>query len=462
MRMLTALRQSSHTLRRKLLGYMLLLALILILALLAGMFLSGRINSAQKEMAETLSLQMEVFEKDMTSYWEEAAVMGVHLSESMTEILEGYMNAWDLDFSDLTDNETDLNQLQQAMLEPLCHSLHQTSCSGAFVMLEATVNSGLKTSEFSRNGLYVQNNWIGPAEVELLLYRGNSTIGKQNGVMLHRKWQLEFHTGEFPNYSEHFSRAALPLEDSYRITELFTIPGTSEQAVLMTVPMIGRDGTVYGLCGFEVSQSYFKMLHAQPSNLRQMVCLLVPGSGESLSADAGLSCGISQGYYFQPQGVLQTEEKSDGLWSFTGASDSYIGVSKTISLTPDGDDYTLAVMIPRQDLNRAVLKSNLQMFLLILLLLFFGGVCCVYLSRRFLSPLLKDLEQIKTGNRSGINSNLSEIDDLFAYLDHQDQAHEEMLEHLTQEALCNCRILCPNAFPHRLHYLRGGKHNHHR
>ena len=53
------------------------------------------------------------------------------------------------------------------------------------------------------------------------------------------------------------------------------MPYTGERIALLRVPLVGKDGTFYGLCGFEISQSWFKFAHPQPSTLNHLTCLLV-------------------------------------------------------------------------------------------------------------------------------------------------------------------------------------------
>ena len=69
--------------------------------------------------------------------------------------------------------------------------------------------------------------------------------------------------------------------------------------------------------------------------------------------------------------------------------------------------------------------------LLWLLVLFFAVNCCLFFSRRFLTPILRGLDQLKTKEHS--QSNILEIDDLFAFLAQQDREYEENLRVLTQE-----------------------------
>ena len=144
-------------------------------------------------------------------------------------------------------------------------SLRRTSCSGAFVLLDATVNTRMEGAGYSRAGLYVQKGGADTPTVPLLLYRGSADVGKTHSVMPHRKWRMEFQTDQFPDYDRWMTPSSTPLYQAYTLTERFSLPGTSEEVQLFLLPLRGRDGTMYGLCGFEISQSFFKQNFAQPT-----------------------------------------------------------------------------------------------------------------------------------------------------------------------------------------------------
>jgi len=429
MRMFPAFGLSRPSLKRKLFGYMLLLALILLFALASGLFLSGSIRSEKEDLSSAIELQMEFFKKDMEAYWDDTAVMSIDLSEEMTFILEKYLYKNSLTFDSLTDNSASLCELQELMIESASLQLRQSECSGVFILLDTTVNSKLDNSAHSRSGLYLQKSGVDSPNTSILLYRGIPDIGKKHNIMPHRKWKLEFNTELFPDFNS--LPTDLPLEESYYITNMIELPGTYEHAALMTVPMAGSDGTIYGFCGFEVSRSYFKSHHAQPSNLDHMICMLTKGSDDELDADTGYSCGISRGYYYETKGKFSINDIGRNLISLKGAEDSYIGVIDEITIDRSGAPYKVAVMIPKSDYDHASLKSTLQITLLTLLIIFVTAVCCFYFSRRFLSPVLRELEKIKSDKRE--KSSIPEIDDLFAFLADQDRRHEEKLKALTIE-----------------------------
>ena len=159
---ISALNYSEWSLKRKLFVYMLLLAVLLLAILAAGLVLFGRTNSTAEIYHDTLTMQMEVFEKDISAHFDHLAASAISLSEEMTTILTDTLDAQKRSFSDLTDSASGIAAVQAAMLEPLRQRLLQTNCSGAFVLLDATVNSALPEASCSKTGLYLQKSGYAP------------------------------------------------------------------------------------------------------------------------------------------------------------------------------------------------------------------------------------------------------------------------------------------------------------
>lgn len=427
MRLFDAVLHPEGTLKQKLFLYMLLLGALLLLALLAGLFLSGQLPHTNQETYETLDVQMEAFEKDVTGYFDRAAASGLHLSETMSELIEQVLH--DRPLADISNRPDAIIQLQQTLLDPLRQALLRSDCSGAFVLLDATINSAVENAAHSRTGIYLQINGYDANESDVLLYRGIAGIAKEQGIMPHRKWRQEFDTGLFPDYEKILALDAQDLTDSYYFTPLITLPGTSERAMLLTVPIIGADGTRLGLCGFEISTSYFMTHLAQPAKLNRLTCLITP-EAHRINASAGLSCGTSAGYYRAPAGQLKSKAAGGGLMLLIGEMRDYVGVRRTISISPNNAPYCLLVMIPRTDYLVQVRTVVLQNAILWLLVLLFAISCSLFFSRGFLAPILRALDQLKSAER--VQSNIPEIDDLFAFLHARDLKHEEDLTALKQ------------------------------
>ncbi len=162
-------KYSEWSLRSRLFLNMLLLAVLLLLILTVGMVVFGRTTSTEKSFYDALDMQMEVFEKDISTHFESLASSAISMSNEMAGILEEFLAARSISFGSLNDAPADTALLQEEMLEPLRNKLLQANCSGAFVILNATVNTSLPNSEFSRAGLYLQINGYTPSDAEVLL-----------------------------------------------------------------------------------------------------------------------------------------------------------------------------------------------------------------------------------------------------------------------------------------------------
>lgn len=276
------LKQAKPSMRRRLFLYMGALAALLLVTLFAVLLLLGQLKSPREELAKSLTFRMEAFQSDMESLWRNVSVMGLHLSEDMTAILEKQTT----DLSKLDGDADAVERLEEAMLEPLCQYVRQADCSGAFVVL----NTSLVSADSSFSGLYVQRSNAAHTTSGLLLYRGMADIGRRHDVMPHRKWAQEFDLSEFPGFTRYLESASAPIEWNCRTTPLLTLPNTSERAILLTVPMLGTDGTAYGLCGFSVNQTYFSSHHVQPSGVSRLAWCPVG------------QCG-GAGYFKEPSGL---------------------------------------------------------------------------------------------------------------------------------------------------------------
>ena len=432
MQVLSYLKTAKRSMRHKLIGYMIVLAVLLIAALYAGLTLFGRLSSPQAEIKKTLDLQMDVFQNDMESLWRNVSIMSIHLSEDMTRLLEDTLLRKGISFDDLDGNVDATKAVEDAMLEPLSQYVRQADCSGAFVVLESSM-SGEDTAD-ARSGLYVQRANAGRVTNNLLLFRGIASVGKAHNVMPHRKWAQEFHIGQFPNYAEHSLQAAAPIADSRRTTDLLTLPGTSEKAILLTIPMIGADGTVYGMCGFAINQSFFSACYDQPSNLGRLACLLTTESGDTLDAEAALMTYTEEGFCYVPPQTLTVKPMNSGLVSLNGNGFSFVGmVQSLIAAKGDGTPHTLAVLIPKEDYNIAVAKNILQTVLLSALLLFCAVVCCLYLARRYLAPVHRDLDRLRDEDRGGEQMAFSDFEPISATLQAQDRENAKIITTLEEE-----------------------------
>ena len=422
--LLSKLKRAKPSMRRRLLLYMGALAALLLFSLFAVLLLLGQLKSPREEMKKSLTFQMEAFRSDVTSLWRNVSVMGVHLSEDMTALIEERVK----DFDALSGSADALEQLEASMLGPLCQYVQQADCSGGFVLLSVSLNPDAAADSFS--GLYVQRSNAEHTTSDLLLYRGMADIGRQHRVMPHRKWAQEFCPADFPGLADQLEAASAPIERACRTTELLTLPGTTEQAILLSVPMVGADGRVYGLCGFSVNQTYFSAHHAQPSAVSSLACVL-SDAVEGLDIQKGLLTYPAGGFCFVPDELLAEKSLRGGLSAFAGTELSFVGISEPFTVAA-GDEapHDLTVLIPRSDYDRALLKSRLEAAGVLMLLLFFAVSCCLFYTRRYLRPILRDIERLKDES-GGTQMTFDELQPVSARL----RSHEQTITVLETEKL---------------------------
>lgn len=383
-----------NAMKKKLFGYMLFLAMLLVLAVVMGLFLIGRFSNTRRETYGTLDLQMSVFEKEVVSQAENSAAMAIQMSEKMTDTLSASLSEQGIAFSSLKDSESAIYAVQDAFFEPLKQFLLRSGCSGAFLILDTTVNSSVENADHSRTGIYLELGSFSAPSESVLLYRGISEVGKKHGILPHRKWRLEFQTDSFPGYDRVLA-SSVPLEKNYFFSSVVTLPGTSEKAMFLSLPLLGPDGTPCGICGFEISESYFKGKFAQPARFPRLTCLLDPSASDRVMTSSVLSCGITGGYYAAPSENLTVASLTGGLFSFTGENSACIGIRRAVSLMPDGGRSYLAVMIPKADYDSTVRQNIIALLMLVLLLAFFSVSISMYFSRRYLSPVIQEISDLK-------------------------------------------------------------------
>ena len=414
--------------RTKLLLYMLVPVLLLFVILATCLSLFDRFKTPKDTLAERLDTQAMSFEKEILSHRNNLVTVGTHLSEDASALIERYIEESDTPLSAM--NGTHLAALQERLIDPLRQYLLQADCSGAFVLFNASAGTGEGAT--TRSGLYLQVNGYESDRREMILYRGISAVGKAHGIMPHRKWRLETSGDVICGFDDEADRRAFPSTLAYRFSDVFTLPGMSEKATLLMLPVEGNDGRVLGVCGFEVSDSCFNRLHSQSTKLPHFTGVLTHKNGEGISSY--LSCGSDDGYYRTPGGALSLSDFGDGILSLTDEKGgSYLGMKRTLTDSRTGEGFTVLVMTDKSDYDRAAADAFVKNMFLILLLIGLSVAFCFYFSRSYLSPVLKSLERLKQDEKAAHRHAPSEIDDLFAFLAEKDKNRREAIDALTRE-----------------------------
>lgn len=212
--------------------------------------------------------------------------------------------------------------------------------------------------------------------------------------------------------------------DGERLTDVVTLPGSSERVMLLTIPIFGENGSFYGLCGFEISESYFKHTFAQPSEFNHVIFCLSHGQYGLTDADSSLTAGLVNSYYLSPDGEFRSEPFGKGLFSCENENQAYVGTIENLRLFKGDDVFSVSTLMPREDYDRLAFGNSLRIALLLFVIVVCAVVCCIYFSERYLKPLKRSLEQIRKKEYANAEGEAKEIDDLFAFLAEQDRQSE--------------------------------------
>lgn len=201
--------------------------------------------------------------------------------------------------------------------------------------------------------------------------------------------------------------------------------------MLVALPIRGAEGSVYGICGFEVNESVFKSAHAQPSTLPHITCIFSRSDDKEINIKEGLSCGAKNGYFLAPKDSLKIKPLKKGLVALKNEYGAYIGMTRSTTLYSENTPYSITVMMPYADYSGLETKNTVQLILIILILGFAVLSLSLYFSKRFILPIKKSLDKIKQSEKTYSDesqSGIMEIDDLFAFLAGKDNEYQKIFD----------------------------------
>ena len=416
-------RSVNLSLRKRFLLYI-ISAIVTFLALAMVLLnLFGIVNSANVQIMRDLNTWLSSSADSIEHDCDELAACAISFSHQLEAQIQNFLVENQLQFSDLRDNTQALTELQLQLYNTVYLNMQVAPASGTFYILNTTVNSTSETPLF--NGIYLKYVNLSSENTvnnDFALYRGSYTTGKENDLTFHSGWNNENCTDFFEDCESVF-----PDGVHYALSSVVEIPETWEKARYIYVPLRDRQEKIIGVCGFEISDLLFRLSHkTEDPRWGQLVCGLIDrhlgdyyGQFNSNRYQAG-----------NTSSSLRLISKAD-YTQFDFGTESCVGTTRDIFL--GNDTFTVAVMMPQAQYQKLVRNGQLQNAMIFLILGTLTLVCCVILSHKYVSPILKRIEQVKARESGGDPIYIREIDDLFAFLEARDVAYEARLEELEQE-----------------------------
>ena len=430
----------------RLLLFLLVLVLTIVLGVVVILFITGTFTAGLSESERMIENELRHAEQGISRQYGEMSVQAIEFSGELSRSIEERTEKLGVPLSKLQDHPEVLEEVIAAEFDRSLFFLQRSKSSGVFFILNATINPTLDNAKRSRAGLYIKNmepNIISTSAPNIIVLRGMPGISRNNKLSLHTQWKMEFDVSDAPYYHSPISTAQanhqLPLSRLYYWSTVFTLPDTSEEVMLCSVPLIDSQGNVFGVCGLEISTMLFKLSHMPNNNTyNRLFCILSPGT-ESVELNKSMVAGgYSARIISKGEGILKISENRRAFYSYRNQDSSFLGIHKLVNLYPEGsafsnEKWAVAILVPEEDIVNSIARLNLILISLLMILVILGIILSFVLSRRFLKPITKGLDIIKSSDFSEApRTKIAEIDNLIEFL----AAHnEDLYEKARQENL---------------------------
>lgn len=367
---------------------------------------------------------------------EKLSLQGATFAEQLSSDINMWMQEKKINTYELETNPKIIEDLLSTQVHTLISALENNSCSGSFIILNATVNPEVKNAKNSRSGIFLKRtepNAIKLINSKIYSLRDTESIARANGIEFMGQWQMKFDMSIADFYGCTIQTAqensSLALSQLYYWSNRVILNGDSESCMLLCLPLISRDGTIYGICGFEVSSMFFKFQYS-PDNSRypHIFSTLSPISKNILDIDSGLIAGKSISTDPVIGKITAVWNNDSNLFTYHDINNNdYIGMHEQIKFYPTSspyinDTWVISVIMPKEDLKADVSKNTMISYSIVIGLLFLSLLMAFFVSKLYISPVVKALDMIKYSNNGIIEkTKIAEINDLIEYLSAQDE-----------------------------------------
>ena len=334
----------------------------------------------------------------------ELSAMTLQLSRMISRGAEQFLSAKDLSPDGLMRRPELLEPLLASQFDLLMLSLQRSRATGAFMILNATASLRLQEAVTSRSGLYLVNwapDFVNGSALQYQLLRGPAGIALDRGFAMEKEWGMEFDVQGADYFSLPQSRAEETPEEAEHVCLWFpaaSVRGTARRAMLCAAPLVDSQGNAFGVCGFDLTDLYFKRTNVPASNIYEgAFCALVPIDETGLD----LSGGLVSWRYFVDEGpggagvgkILRTASR-EGLTVYQAEDGSgLVGAHRILRVQPTNlpegaRDFAFALLVPKESYDAASRARALRLALPFAIAAGVGVLLSLCLSRLYLRPVL--------------------------------------------------------------------------
>ena len=419
------------SLGRRLFVFLTALVLTIFFGVIAILMLTGILTAGLSESEKMFSNELLHTPSGVARDYGLISLHTIDLATTLADSIEASAGRMGVPVAALKDHPEILEEIISSQYERALFSLLLSKCSGVFFILDATVNPSLEGASDSKAGLYLKT-WS-PTSLALLpqyYFTARFPCNQPQNALSHAQWTMEFDISAAPYYHKPLAAAAanphLPLSRLYYWSGALILPGTSEEIMICSAPLVDSQGNVFGVCGFEISEMLFKLSYMPANrNYNHLFCVLAPIADNSLDLKRSLLAGgYSARVTARERSVLQIIKNRRYFYSYQeNMGTTYLGLHEPVKLYPDdsvfaGERWALAILIPREDIVDSVTYLNVLLFSLLTLLIIAGVICSfVFGQKLFIKPITNGLDLLKSENlATAPKTKIPELDDLIEFL----------------------------------------------
>ena len=265
-------KKQSVGMQRKLMLYWVSMILVVFAAVIFLLSIAGAFSRDDEQLHEVMELHLNNTREHLSDHLDHLTAQSLNLSKELSREIEGVLVQEGISLREVNDDPERLLKLQEAMYPLLSTTLQTANCNGAYGILDATTNTSLDAADHSRSGIHLRYSNLSassPVTPTVVYFRGIPDIARKKDLELHNRWNLEFDTDQIPGCRDLMDTPLDRPAERYFWSRRIDLKDTWESALLLCVPIVGSDGTVYGICGVELSALYFQFqrhLSGQPGD----------------------------------------------------------------------------------------------------------------------------------------------------------------------------------------------------
>lgn len=419
---------NKRSMRGRFIIYLLSLVLLAGSAMLILLNVIGIVQPPSHDIDRFLEYELNTRTNDIKRQMNALAAHNIDLSQQLQNDIDRVMLEQGIynNYDALNNNSEALTAIQQATYQTLAAKMQQAPASGALYLINASVNTNLLEPTY--NGLFLKFTNIYSENTlfnETCMFRGNPQVARNNNISLYSTWQLELNVHAYPQADKLLHAKENNISQQYILTDVAHLKESWEQSRLFLMPINSNNGRIIGICGFEISSVYFQQRTKQ-ANYKgyPLITAILDKKADN----------EYQGQLSNPASFVNSTIKtsSDGEHElFTAGQERFIGF--TAPLKVGASEHRVAVMLPADSYYHLQRQAKMRLLIMLGIILLLSLLSAGYFSKRYVDPLVADLQQLQQNPDAPPQANVLELNQFFEFLQSHSEQQAEKLRQLQSE-----------------------------